>query len=81
MPKEILQTVERVDTVILPTGQQIQNPTGDLDYQIVKAAPNSDPTAFYLRKQHADGRSFKWSGPVGDWTTETPPDDSRWILE
>ena len=81
MPKEILQTVERVDTVILPTGQEVQNPTGETDYEIVKASPKSDPTAFYLRKQHMDGRSFKWSGAIGDWSTETTSDDNRWILE
>jgi hypothetical protein len=81
MPKELLQTVERVDTVILPNRQEIQNPTGETDYEIIKAAPNSDPTEFYLRKQHQDGRSFRWSGPVADWTESTPADDNRWIAE
>lgn len=79
--KEVIYTVPRVDVILLPGGNRVVNPVGEVDYEIVRAAPNSDPSAVYLRRQHRDGRSYLWTGVVADWSAAVPETDERWERE
>lgn len=81
MPKEIIHTVNKVDVVHLPDGETIENYTGELLYEVVKAAPNTDPTNFYLRMQYMGGDSYKWGGNIDDWNDQIPENDNRWVKE
>lgn len=79
--KEVLQEVPRIDRVKLPDGQVVEKSTGTIDYWVIRAAPRTDPSAEYIRRQHTDGSSFRWNAPVEDWNESVTEDDDRWIRE
>jgi len=81
MAKQVIHTAGRIDVVALPGGERIENDTGEIDYEVVKAAPKTAPTSWYIRRQHLDGRSYRWNAPIKDWNETMATDDPRWVAE
>jgi hypothetical protein len=76
----VIKNQEKIDSVILPDGTTVVNPTGEPYYEIIRATVNSTGVT-YCRLQYTSGDSYKWSGDHTEVNENTTVDDERWVKE
>ena len=82
--KRTVQTITREEELII-AGETFSesNEIG----QVVRAKPIHGGGDEYIRLQYEDGRSWKWIGPLADWSHDINVDadssdfDARWVGE